>query len=294
MGHKGDNTRQPQAHHSNSNQSIHSTFVLGTPPNNLKQRRSTQSNGLSFFGLGREILTAGRYATDMLGRRRMTRVTMIVLAATGLLVVWLWLTVSRIPSYYQPPRVEPGEYQDVRDDLEASFNQLNLAVQGDEAFEYEIEQDRLNRWIATREQIWPGIQEYVPEAIERPMVIFQQDRIVLSGKAPAAGFQSILSLIFSVDAEPGQLLVRLEGCRVGAMPVPRHALGRFLDRLAAESDTTYGRDLRALLDGLGVPNELEWRSGTRLLRVDHIRIEPGRMVAKITPGPDRHRKLSGR
>lgn len=225
----------------------------------------------------------------MLMRRRpqLTRFAVIVLAIASLLAVCLWLTVFRIPSYYRPPQVGPAEYQLVRDDLEAAYNDLNLAVQGSDAFDYVVEQDQLNRWIATRRQIWPGFQRYLPEKLQQPMVVFQDGRLVVSGLVPAAGFQSVLSLIFSLRAEPDHLTIRLEGCRIGAMPVPRHALGRFLDRLESSSALPHGASPQELLEGLTIPNRFEWRSGGRLIRFEQIDLKPGRLVVRIAPAPNR-------
>jgi hypothetical protein len=225
----------------------------------------------------------------MLMRRRpqLARFAVIVLAMASLLAVCLWLTVFRIPSYYKPPQVGPAEYQAVRDNLEAAYNDLNLAVQGSDEFDYVVEQDQLNRWIAARRQIWPGFQRYVPEKLDQPMVVFQDGRLVVSGLAPAAGFRSVLTLILSLRAEPDHLTVRLEGCRIGAVPVPRHALGRFLDRLESSSTLPHGASPQELLEGLTIPNRFEWRSGGRLIRFEQIDLKAGRLVARIAPAPNR-------
>ena len=119
------------------------------------------------------------------------------------------------------------------------------------------------------------------------MVVFQDGRLVVSGLAPAAGFQSVLSLILSLRVEPDHLTVRLENCRIGAMPVPRRALGRFLDRLESSSALPHGASPQELLEGLTIPNRFEWRSGGRLIRFEQIDLKPGRLVARIAPAPNR-------
>ena len=122
---------------------------------------------------------------------------MAAAVAIVLLATSSWLAVARVPSWYQPPHVGAAQYQDVRDDLEAAFNQLNLAMQGDQPFEYVVNEDRLNRWIAAREQIWPGLRQYVPRELQWPVAAFRQDRIVVAGVVEIGAVQSVLSVVLS-------------------------------------------------------------------------------------------------
>jgi len=205
-------------------------------------------------------------------------VAAIVLVATA-----SWLAVARVPSWYRPPHVGAAQYQDVRDDLEVAFNQLNLAMQGDEPFDYVVQEDRLNRWIDAREQIWPGLRQYVPPELQWPVVAFREEGVVVAGIVEIGGVRSVLSVLLSVRAEPDRMIVKLARCRLGAVPVPHWMVRRSLEALSrsAPSDSTGRRG--DLLDGLILVNRFDWPNGARRLRIAAIDVRAGRLVAKIHP-----------
>jgi hypothetical protein len=202
-----------------------------------------------------------------------------------------WLAIARVPSWYQPPHIGATQYQDVRDDLEAAFNQLNLAMQGDQPFEYVVNEDRLSRWIAAREQIWPGLRQYVPRELQGPVVAFREEGIVVAGVVEIGAVQSVLSVLLSVRAEPDRMVVKLVRCRLGAVPVPHWMVRRFLEAMSRSARPDSPGHSRDLLEGVVLENRFDWPNGARRFRIGAVDVRPGRLVATIHPSSARHDRV---
>ncbi|MFQ6049068.1 MAG: hypothetical protein ACE5K7_06870, partial [Phycisphaerae bacterium] len=207
----------------------------------------------------------------------------VAFLAITLLAVGLWLGVQQPPSWYQPAQIEPGQYQTVRDDLEEAFNSFNLAVQRPEAFSYSLDQRRVNSWIAARQQIWPGLRRYIPAAIEQPMVRFHDGRIVVAGRVHAGPLRTVLSVRLAVEVIAQGLWVRIERCQLGWLPVPQAVVRRVLSSHLRHLRLADQRTIAALLDGLALPNEFQWRNGRRHFRLQRIDVQDARLLLQVQP-----------
>jgi hypothetical protein len=183
--------------------------------------------------------------------------------------------------------VGAAQYQDVRDDLEAAFNQLNVAMQGDQPFDYVVSEDRLNRWIAAREQIWPGLRQYVPPELQWPVVAFREDGIVVAGVVEIGTVRSVLSVVLSVQAEADHMVFKLVRCRLGAVPVPHWMVRRFVEAMSHSARPDSPSRPRDLLEGLALENRFDWPNGARRFRIGAVAVQPGRLVATIHPSSAR-------
>jgi len=210
----------------------------------------------------------------------------IVLAATT-----SWLAVARVPSWYRPPHVGAAQYQDVRDDLEVAFNQLNLAMQGDQPFDYVVNEIRLNRWIAAREQIWPGLRQYVPRELQWPVVAFREEGVVVAGVVEIGAVRSVLSVILSVQAEPDRMVVKLARCRLGAVPVPHRMVRRLVEAMSRSAPPESAGHPRDLLTGLVLENRFDWPNGARRFRISAVEVRTGHLVATIHPSSARQGRV---
>ena len=211
--------------------------------------------------------------------------------AAVLIAAASWLAIAQVPSWYQPPHVGATQYQDVRDDLEAAFNRLNLAMQGDQPFDYVVNEDRLNRWIAAREQIWPGLRQYVPRELQWPVVAFREEGIVVAGIVEIGAVRSVLSVLLSVQAEPDRMVVKFVGCRLGAVPVPHWMVRRFLEAMSHSAPSGSIGPPRDLLKGLVLENRFDWPNGARRFRIRAVDVQSGRLVAMIHPRSARHDRV---
>jgi len=215
----------------------------------------------------------------------------IAAAAVVLIAAGSWLAIARVPSWYRPPHVGATQYQDVRDDLEAAFNQLNVAMQGHQPFDYVVNEDRLNRWIAAREQIWPGLRQYVPHELQWPVVAFREEGIVVAGIVEIGAVRSVLSVLLSVRAEPDRMVVKLIRCRLGAVPMPHWMVRRFLEAMSRSARPDSPGHPRDLLKGVVLENRFDWPNGARRFGIRAVDVRPGRLVATIDPSSARQGRV---
>jgi hypothetical protein len=220
-------------------------------------------------------------------RPRPAKLALIIAAAVLLSTIPFYLALVRIPNWYKITYISPERHQTVRDDLEAAFNALNLPMQASQPFQYVLHQDRLNNWIAARHQIWPRLERYLPPQLEHPAVAFRNDRVLLAAVVRPAGLRAVVSVALSVHPEPRRVTVRLESCRVGALPLPRWLLRRLLASLTTLVPPLPPEAPTALLDGLAFPNRFDWPSGGRTFRIQKIQFQSDCVVATILPGPGR-------
>jgi hypothetical protein len=220
----------------------------------------------------------------MVRRRRALKRGLLAGGAIVLfVVVGMWLAAIRVPSWYQPVRVDSGQVQAVRDDLETAFDGLNVGMQGDQPFDVVIDQARLTSWLSVREKIWPGVVRYVPGDVALPVLSFAAGRVVAGGLVSRGPLRGVVSAEVTVEADAETVTLRLVDCRVGALPVPRDVVRRFLDGRTGGKALINGTKASALLDGVRVPNRFEWPNGRRPFRIESLELTDGQLIARIEP-----------
>ncbi len=205
----------------------------------------------------------------------------------------LWLTFQRIPSWYRPEPVPVAQYQLVRNTLTRTVNELSAKLVAGEPFEYIIHQDRLNRWLAARMAIWPGVRQWVPPWLEDPVVAFPDGRIVLAGIANIASVSAVVSLHLSVSAESDGLRVTLHRVQGGSLPVPLDLFRERIEAALAAGQSNRDREKRItaahLFGEAPLPNQFTWFNGKVPFRITGVTAEPGQLRLNIAPEPRAHR-----
>ena len=197
------------------------------------------------------------------------------------------------PSWYQPPRID---YARLQDDKRAQLrieNEVSAALNAGRAAEIVLEESQVNRWIAARDELWPG---QVPslEPFQRPQLTFLGDgRVRLAALVERAGVAVVLSATFRVALKEGNLLVEWDAVHAGLLPAPAtliedaaRKIVRYL-RLrdgAADGDGTLP-DEAARAGHVTLPAEATWPNGRRRFRVTQVAIEPGSARIRLEPVP---------
>ncbi len=222
---------------------------------------------------------------------RRWRWLLIGLPVLGMAVaITLWMMFQRVPAWYRPMAIAPGD-QRVKDDLSfASQRFSDMLVAMDRPFEYRLTQDQVNAWLAVREDIWPLSREWLPPELSDPFLRFDEQGVTLAVTWTGDGFSSVISARLSLQPAPGGISVRLVGVDAGALPVPeewvRDALVK-ADRSGwpageklkhQRSDTPLPR-LANLPEGAVFPNAWVWWNGSVPFLVRDVRFEPGAVVA---------------
>lgn len=184
------------------------------------------------------------------------------------------------PSWYQPASID---YALIEADKHAHLkieNDISAALNGNSPVVIELDEEQVNRWIAGRQQFWPGeVPSLAP--FENPQVNFLADGSVrLAALVELANVEAVLSITFRFELSGEDVIVKWEGARAGALPAPTALLNELAqaiaDRLNLDDRVLSGSEFT-------LPNEATWPNGKRRFRVTQIAIEPGSARVELKP-----------
>jgi hypothetical protein len=222
----------------------------------------------------------------------LARLVITVLVLLPCILLGLWLAMQHIPDWYNPPVIPPQEYQRVRDDFEAVFNEISENLMSSEPFTLTISDEQLNDWLAVRGQILPEAAKWLPEYLDQPMIRFEHDMLTVAGTVNRGDLRSVVSLGWKLEVAPDTILVRLARTRTGSLPLPGNLVRKGLARAAGETGSARGRalnpagDLRRMDTGLEIENRFRWKNGDRLFRITGIESREGVVRLGIEPLDD--------
>jgi len=208
------------------------------------------------------------------------------------MLLGLWLAVQHIPDWYQPPVIPPRDYQRVRDDFEAVFNEISENLMSSEPFTLVMRDQQLNNWLAVRGQILPEAAKWLPEYLDRPMIRFEDDMLTVAGTVSRRGVQSVVSLGWKLEIGPDMIIARLDRTRSGSLPLPGDLIRKGLARVAGdagEDATDLGGGLspagsvRRVDTDLEIENRFRWKNGNRLFRITGLESDRGVIRLSIEP-----------
>ena len=167
------------------------------------------------------------------------------LTLVGLAGLVLVAVTSR-PGWYQPATVGPEDYPLIRNEIPTFGGAIGTYLERGQPFRITLQDDQVNRWIAARGEIWPGLGDALPRELADPVVSFQPGRIVLGVRYNSPTFSSVLSLAVNLemDAARGAVLVKVDRLRAGHLPVPRMLVD---DQARKALDREAGRHVNAML-----------------------------------------------
>jgi hypothetical protein len=181
------------------------------------------------------------------------------LTLVGLAGLVLVAVASR-PGWYQPATVGPEDYPVIRNEIPTFGGAIGTYLERGQPFRITLQDDQVNRWIAARGEIWPGLSDALPQEIADPVVSFQPGRIVLGVRYDGSKISSVLSLAVNLemDAARGAVLVKVDRLRAGLLPVPRMLVD---DQARKALDREAGRHVNAMLRRI-------WSQAAELVPVD--------------------------
>lgn len=214
-------------------------------------------------------------------RRRRLRVLLIITFAVllgGLLCAAGALTCR--PSWYQPAQID---YTLLEADKHAQLkieNDISAALNGNFPVVIELSERQVNRWIAARDQLWPGETPSIAP-FEQPHISFFADGGVrLAALVEQSGVRAVLSATFRFEMIGDDLIVTWNDVHAGVLPAPakllEEAARRIADRLRLDDRVFSER-------ALTLPNHGSWPNGKRSFRVVEIAIERGAARVMLEP-----------
>ncbi len=194
------------------------------------------------------------------------------------------------PGVYRPVEIPRSEHQKMRNHLVAAEQAFTENLRADAGpFTYHIYQDDLNRWLAIREEIYPGASEWLPRGLSDPFILFEDGLIVLMGRYNDGMGSVLLSMELTLSMDRDDLVMRVVGLRCGALGLPHS----FIDDLSSPVDREAGDTWPGspaisgdLESGLRLNAEAWWICGGIAYRVLDVSVVDGRLDFEIEPlGP---------
>lgn len=207
----------------------------------------------------------------------MLLLTPLVLLAA---VLYAGAALTCRPAWYQPLSID---YQRLEDDKRAQHrleNIISASLNDSRPVELELEQDQLNRWIAARNELWPGEVPSI-EPFSRPQIMLEDgNRVRLAARVEHAGMRVVLSAVFEVELHEDALVVAWDAVRAGALPTPAKLLDQAAHKLADRLDLPAD----AVADGrITLPNRGRWPNGQCRFRITDLTITAGRLRVRLEP-----------
>lgn len=228
----------------------------------------------------------------MLRFNKLGKKEIALLGAASLFVISLVIvTLAKWePGAYRPIAIPREEHQQMRNHLVAAEQAFTENLRADAGpFTYHIYQEDLNRWLAMREDIYPAADEWLPDGLSAPMIVFEDDSVTLMGRYTGGLGSALLSIQLSLGIENGAIVLRVVGLRCGLLGVPRTFVRGLAAPIERESgDTWPGSPAMSgdLIEGLRLNAEAWWKNGGIAYRVRSVQVVKGRLDLNVEPlGP---------
>lgn len=192
-----------------------------------------------------------------------------------------WLLARAEPEYWR--EVDRNDPDVVRraEAFEQELERVLGQVRSEEtSWELRLEQEELREWVATRMPEWlkdNGVQQDLPRWLDQPMVVFEDDQLVVAGRVKFKGRSQIISVqLEPVTGPNGEVELRLAGAAAGRLPLPA---GPLLDKLVAHYgslDSAQAAAIRKITKDLqGMPLPVVDLSDGRKVEITNIRLRSG-------------------
>lgn len=187
---------------------------------------------------------------------------------------YVFWSLSQVPEFYAeiledapPPEVRKAEAKAFVERAE----QLNKAIEEDDAWSAEFTQSEVNGWLA--EEAADEAGETYPSEVRDVRVHFTQSRLLVGCRVEQPQWNGVISLALkpSVPA-PNRLEIEIESARAGLLPVP---LDSVLERVVAALGQNGWQATRRREQGRDFVNVNLERGDTEQPVLESIEIRPG-------------------
>jgi hypothetical protein len=201
-----------------------------------------------------------------------------VVAGIGLCGCLLAGTAFCRPSWYTPSSVDFSRLESDKRSLLTIVDAIGEGLNGRQVVDLVLDEAQLNRWIAARQQIWPGA-DFLPPGLERPQIMLLDAGCVhVATLVHVGAVRLVLTLRLRLDQRDSDLDVEIQEARLGLLPLPARWAARWLP------DTVLPRNVgRSPSGGVSVPNRWIWQNGKRPFRIDALMISRARLSVRIAP-----------
>jgi len=200
---------------------------------------------------------------------------------TSLLLVALGSATCR-PDWYRPANVDYSRLAVDKRELVGLLDEIGAALNANRPIEVVLTEDQINRWIAARDELWPGLQVELVGLAFPQVNLLENNRIRLAATARNGPVSVILSAVGRCELADDQIRVRIERVSSGRLPILRDPALQPLRQAIAESGGQ-----RVSMDGdiIIISNAWRWRNGERRFRVTDLETARGTVRLRLEPLP---------
>ncbi len=212
-------------------------------------------------------------------RRWWPRVLIVLAIGLPVMAVVLVLGTTHRPGWYQPRGVDYGRLHEDKMSLAELQERISAAVNAGDPVSFEISTEQLNRWIASRGEIWPEARADLGPLID-PQVRISDGQVQIGARAERSGWGTVVSLTVRAKVLDQVIRVRCDGVHTGAWPVPIGWLWESVQSLAAKhADWLRSPERGVVL----IRNEWVWPNGRRLCRLVELELAEGKIRVTLEP-----------
>lgn len=196
------------------------------------------------------------------------------------LLACFYFALTCTPGWYAPPEIDRTRLREDKHTHLEIENSISDKLNRGESVTIELTEEQVNRWIAARDELWPG---KVPslDPLEQPQVNFLEGgRIRVAGLVRQNLLSVVTSIVLRVSADGANLGVEWESLHAGALPAPNALVRRVAESLDDTGDVSPDEIAAGRVD---IPNDFTWPNGKRRCRVQSI--ETGEGVLRVTLKP---------
>lgn len=217
----------------------------------------------------------------------LARILLFMSLAACLGLACFGFALLHTPDWYTPPIVAPHARQAVRNNLLSAEQAFTESLLAGGPFTYHLFAEDINRWIATRREIYPLIDDLVPPLLEEPVVVFEEGRITIGGRFRVRDTSVILSIDIEPQLDHDSIVMRATAVRCGSVRMPL-AFGKIgLDLpIERERNRTWPGSPRMwgnFSSGFHLDKDAWWKNGGIDYQVTGISTDEGRLNLEVLP-----------
>ena len=193
-------------------------------------------------------------------------------------------TATCRPAWYRPSAIDYAHLKSDKRDFIRLVDAIGTALNADQAIEFELPEEQLNRWIAARTEFWPGWEDKLAGFCYPQVSLLEGNRVRLAAMVSIGPGEVVLWLTGRWELTDEQLLIHLESARSGILPIPSNrflaTIHRSLEQGPVTSATVSGNTIK-------IDNDWIWENGKCPFRLRRLDISNG--LANISLEPIRGR-----
>jgi len=213
--------------------------------------------------------------------KKATFVALVIPVPLALAALVIYLSVTCIPSWYQPQRITAQDERQLIDEFTELSRLFNNGMQTPQPFTLELTQKQVNRFIAGRGLILPQLKDLIPNEIIDPVAAWEDDWLKFGAVVEYHGQKLLASLAVKIKTDDEFICITGTKVKVGAWPVPGKNIEKFVRE--RRPDRQADSNLASLLQSRRIPNRFSYANSDFYFRIGSIMCDGGKLIVTIKP-----------